>query len=417
LTSGENKPLERKPPQAEPRAQGRLETGFAWSFTGNAVNGLSQWGVLSLIAKLSNAEVLGQYALAIAVATPVAMLAHLNLRSVIATDVRERNPFADYLAVRRWAGFSGIAVTTLIGLFWSQWNPVGIAIVLAGASLGAENFQDLYHGVMQRNERMDLIAKSMILRSILSVSIAAAFLLWSQNAIAAVGGLLAGRLLTLLLFDRRTAQAPRDLRQAPGAVFRSALPLGLALMLVALTATLPRYVIELRLGDALLGIFVVISSFVTLGSVVMNALGQSAMTRLARAFTSGDHIQFRHLTLQLIGLAVGLGLIGALIAATAGDFFLGLIYRPEFREYKWLLMRMLLAATLGYVAAILGYIVTSMRQFDQQLPLLMAVAATSGLVCLWTMPQMGLDGAVVALASAATVQIAGNLFILRKARQ
>ncbi len=38
---------------------------------------------------------LGEYALAVALTAPVAMLAHLNLRTVLATDVGGRRPFGD----------------------------------------------------------------------------------------------------------------------------------------------------------------------------------------------------------------------------------------------------------------------------------------------------------------------------------
>ncbi|MDZ4802823.1 MAG: hypothetical protein SGI92_32075 [Bryobacteraceae bacterium] len=398
-----------------PTARTSLTSGFAWSFAGNAINGVSQWAILAMIAKLSSTELLGEYALAVAVAMPVAMLAHLNLRSVLATDVRDDNPFADYLRVRIWVALAGFLVTTAIGLLWKPLWPVGITIVVAGAGLALENFQDLYHGMMQRRERLDLVARSMILRSALSVSLVAAALLVYPNAVAAAAGVVAGRALTFLLFDLPRAGNVVGQVQAPMHVFRAALPLGLTLMLVSLTATIPRYVVEHRLGTALLGTFVAINSFVTVGSVIMNALGQSATTRLARAFSTGDFRLFRLLALRLIALAVSIGLGGALVAWVAGGFFLELVYRPDFGQHKHLLVSMLLAGTFGYVASILGFVVTSTRKFDEQLPLLAAVAATSGLVCLQAMPQYGLNGAVFALAGAAIVQILGNLLILRKA--
>ena len=60
----------------------------------------SQWTLLILIAKLGNSVMLGQYALALAIVTPVMQFSHLNLRAVLATDAGETHPFGDYLAVR-----------------------------------------------------------------------------------------------------------------------------------------------------------------------------------------------------------------------------------------------------------------------------------------------------------------------------
>src|SRR5882762_7995252 len=77
-----------------------LRSNFAWTFTGNAIYAAGQWAILSLLVKLGSSEMLGQYALAVALTAPVVMLSHLNLRAVLATDVAQKYPFQDYLAVR-----------------------------------------------------------------------------------------------------------------------------------------------------------------------------------------------------------------------------------------------------------------------------------------------------------------------------
>lgn len=391
-----------------------LRSGFAWTFAGNAVNGLSQWVILSLIAKLSTTEILGQYALALAAAMPVAMLAHLNLRSVLATDVSGQHPFGDYFQVRLWTGVGGLVITACTGLLWRPFAPVGPAVILVGIALCCENFEDLYYGVMQRRERLDLIGKSMILRAVISILATAAFLMISRSAAAAAAGFLTGRLVTLASFDMRQGWMPVGNPVAPMNVFRAALPLGFVLLLISLAANIPRYTIEHHLSTSALGTFVAVNSFVTLGSAVMNSLGQTATTRLAGAWNRGDASRFRKLGVQLTGVALAVGIGGALVAALAGGFFLRLAYKPEFGEYQPLLVQMLLAGTLGYVGIILGYVLTSTRRFQVQLPLSMTVAATSAAVSLLAIPALGITGAVLALAAAATVQIAGQLLLLRE---
>ena len=124
-----------------------LRTNFAWTIAGNLVYGASQWAMLSLIAKLGNSEILGQYALAVAVATPVAMLSHLNLRAVLATDMERRRPFHDYLAVRLGTAAAALIATAAIALVSGYPRPVIAAIVLMGVCLGLENVSDTYYGL------------------------------------------------------------------------------------------------------------------------------------------------------------------------------------------------------------------------------------------------------------------------------
>src|ERR1035441_6235529 len=116
-----------------------LRQGFIATFAGNLVFAAGQWAVLSLIARLGDAEMLGEYALALAVATPVAMFSHLNLRAVLATDMERRHPFGDYLAVRTGAAALGILAIGGIAFAGGYAWRVAAVIVAAGVVLSADN--------------------------------------------------------------------------------------------------------------------------------------------------------------------------------------------------------------------------------------------------------------------------------------
>jgi O-antigen/teichoic acid export membrane protein len=389
-----------------------LRSRFAWTFAGNGLYAASQWLVLSLIAKLGDAEMLGRYALAVAVVAPVAMLSHLNLRALIVTDMQGRHSSAEYLGVRLWTTGAGLAAIVLMALFYGRGRALTAAIVLIGLAQSAEAVSDLYYAFLQRRERMDRIAFSMIMRGFLSAA-ALAFVLWiTRDLVAGVLALALARLAVLLLYDRRASSAPgRPLWHA--GVFRSALPLGVVLMLGALNTNLPRYAIEWSAGARDLGIFAAVASFVTVGATTIHALGQAASPRLARAAGRRDTARFRALTLQVCGVAMLLGVAGVAVALVAGRFLLALIYRPEYAPYRDLLAGVMAASIAQYVAITLGYALTSARSFAAQIPLLSAAAGTTAVVSFVLTPRLGLAGAAVALAAAGCVQTAGAAWLLR----
>lgn len=393
-----------------------LRRNFAWTIAGNAVYGASQWAILSLIAKLGSGEMLGQYALAVAVAMPAAMLSHLNLRAVLATDIQRRHPFHDYLAVRLGAtalSFAGIAAIALLSGYQGI---VAAAIIIMGFSLGAENVSDAYFGLMQRRERMDQIALSMIARGVVSVAALGCALWLTRSLLWAVAALALARIAILTLFDRPRGSAGEDLGgtgiHAQWQIFRTALPLGVSLMLVSLTSNMPRYAIEARLGTRDLGAFAAVASFITVGGTVVNALGQSATPRLARYFSERDIGRFRGLATRLLALSVALGLAGVAGAALLGRFVLSVMYRPEYAAYNGLFVAVMGAGIFSYIGTTLGYVMTSARAFGPQMPLLAAAAATSAAASWTLIPAVGLQGAAVAIALAACVQIGGAALIL-----
>jgi O-antigen/teichoic acid export membrane protein len=187
------------------------------------------------------------------------------------------------------------------------------------------------------------------------------------------------------------------------------------LLLESLNTNLPRYAIEGLLGLRELGAFAAVAAFATVGSTVVNALGQSATHHLARHAAARQPAAFLRLTLRLALWVLGLGIAGVLVAATLGRTVLALVYRREFAEHAGLLVGIMAAAAFGYLGIALGYALTAARAFDAQVPLLCGVAATCGLASWLLTPKFGLGGGVIALALAAGVQIAGQALLLRRA--
>ena len=402
----------RKPPRVS------LRRNFTWTFAGNVLFGVSQWAVLSLIAKLGSVEMLGQYAFALALTTPVSMLSHLNLRAVLATDMERRHSFGDYLAVRVASTVLALAVFAVMAVIAGNSAELAAVIVLLGISLGADNISDACYGAFQRDERMSVIARSMIARGLFSLGALAMALRVTGKLPLAVAALAAGRAFVLLLHDLPLASRGQELERsgaaAQWAIFRTALPLGLVLMLVSFASNVPRYAVEAFLGARELGVFAAVAVFLNAGSTVANALGQTATPRLARHYSEREVTAFRRLTATLTGLTVLVGVAGVLFAAVAGQGFLRLAYSAEYAANAGLMVVLMGAGVLVYLAVLLGYVITSARSFLVQLPLLILVASAAAAANWLLVPSMGLTGAAVSIALAAGLQIGGQLLILHR---
>src|SRR5580704_15153177 len=85
-----------------------LRVAFSWTLAGNVIYAACQFGMLSALAKLGNPSVVGQYALALAVAAPVFMLTNLQLRGVQSTDAKHEYDFPDYFTLRVISSLFGL---------------------------------------------------------------------------------------------------------------------------------------------------------------------------------------------------------------------------------------------------------------------------------------------------------------------
>ena len=173
-----------------------LRANFTWTFAGNVVYSGSQWGMLMVLAKLGSPEMVGQFALGLAVTTPIIMFANLQLRGVQATDARREYRFGHYLALRLLTTALAILVITGI-VFGSGYRQKTALVILAvGASKAFESISDVVYGLLQHHERMDRIALSMMIKGLLSLSAlgAAVYLtrsvFWGASALAVVWAIL-----------------------------------------------------------------------------------------------------------------------------------------------------------------------------------------------------------------------------------
>jgi O-antigen/teichoic acid export membrane protein len=411
-----------------------LRVNLLWTLTGNVVYAASQWGMLILLAKLSGPETVGQFALGLAITAPVFMLTNLQLRAVQATDARRDFLPGDYLALRLiMTTVAGVAVALLA--LGGGFRPATALVVMAVALAKAiESVSDVLYGLLQQHERMDRIAISMILKGVLSMmALGLAIALCSRTALAV---LVLAASWAAVLFAYDLPQSAALLRErCPGAGLPRprwsrphllrltwlALPLGIVMMLISLSASVPRYFVETALGERALGVFSAMAYLMVVGNTVVFALGQAASPRLARYFATGQLAAFRALLRRLMGLALAGGCAAVVLARGWGEWLLQTLYTAEYARRTDVFVWLTIAMALGAVGSFLGYGMTSARSFRVQAPLFALVVLATTTASALLVPRHGLLGAALATTLGQAVQVVGSAWvidsILRRAKE
>lgn len=396
-----------------------------WTSAGTIVYAASNWAVLCVIAKLGTPEMVGQYALGLAVTAPVLMLAQMNLRAVLATDARGEHCFADYWRLRVGGTLLGMLVILGLAGFGHAYQTAAV-IAAVGLSQAVEGISDIYYGLMQRHERMDRITVSMLWKGTTSLA-AMALGLWATGSV--LWGALAMfgvRLAVLLCYDagpgsRDFAALEAKIRSGVREAFGRQLsllwlsaPLAAVMMLNALSTNMPRYFMDHYLGTRELGIFAAAASLVSLGNTLVNAVGQAVTPRLAKLLAWEGREKFTSFSLRLMGFGAALGLCAVACSMVLGPWVMRLMFRPEYAQHNELLVALMIAGGAGYVTSMLGYAVTAARSFKPQAPVFgVATLATLG-ASAWLIPTHGLIGAAWAVGLSSVVQMLGLIAIFVK---
>ena len=418
-----------------------MRRGFSWLAVGNIVNAACAWGRVALLARLGNAEMIGQLTLALAVCNPIGDLADLGLsgsldlrRQAAVSPARLPRPAAVDLR-------AGHARHRRYGLGGGYDPATARLVMLAGLVVSSESVCDLFQAVLQRREQMRWVAISLMIRGVLGLGFFALGMWFSGDLAWGVCGFSLAALTTLVTIDIPRALACERWRDGVGthtnpkrqrgtdlassltlrvSVVRKreqnkmlsdlgrwasvllglawlSLPLGLATASLSLMTSIPRYWISNRLGNEALGGFAVAGSLMVAISLVVGAMSQAASPRLARYHAAGN-------TDALLRLLRGLGLwlagvmvISLLVMAVAGRWIIGLLFGPAFTSLADVALCLMLAAGLRNFSIFLGRAISSMRQFRTSL-LLRAVGIVVLVLLLpgW-IDWLGLMGAAWAL--------------------
>jgi O-antigen/teichoic acid export membrane protein len=413
-----------------------LRRNFSWTFVGNFIYAASQWGMLTVLAKIGTPEMVGQFALGLAVTAPVIMFSNMQLRAVQATDAKEDYLFSDYLTLRLVTTILALVVIAAIILFSGYKGDTALVIVGVSVAKSFESISDVFYGLFQQRERMDHIAHSLMIRGPLSLVVLGLGVYLTGKFIWGVVGMTVAWGLILFCFDMPNGVKILKMGrfnpltiEAGSRSFVSfwpkcekrlhvlkrllwlALPLGLVMFLNSLNTNIPRYFIEHHLGSKQLGIFSAMAYLLVAGNTVVNSLGQSSSPRLAKYYAAGDSGAFRSLLYKLIGIGIIIGAFGIFIAVVVGKEVLTLLYTPEFAVCGDVFVWLMIAAAVLYVASILNYGMMATRSFTSQLPLFALITVGSVAACAWLIPKYGLLGAALATLSAGLIQFAGSAWI------
>lgn len=401
-----------------------LSADFSWTFVGNVVYAAGQFAMLTLLTKLLRPEFVGQYALGLAMIYPLMMLTNMQLRSVMNSAGAQRAAFGNFLSLRLLMTTLALATAFVITQVLHYGRELTEVVLMVGCAYGIETISDVFYARLQLHDRLAEVAKSMMIRALLSVLGMGVAVYLSGSLRWGILTVVIARCIVLLGYDisRRTQNVagnsghniltPRFDRKEQLGLLRHGLPLGIVVLLTTLSSSLPNFFIKHGLTERDLGIFSVISLTISVGNMAVVSLGQAAFTRLARSYFQRNAADFDALLGKLLLAGAAIGAIGMVISQFAGREILTMVFRPEYAERADLLPWIMAAGAILFMAQFVGFGLTAAGHYYAQV--VPNVLATISLVatCNWLIARHGLFGVILSMLIAALVQLVTSAIVL-----
>ncbi len=373
-----------------------------------------QWLTTLLVVRLSGYQDAGVYSIAMTFTAAFAILALYNTRQYQVADVSGEYSDRTYIHSR----YLAMAIAFLIcfaGLFFNSYTPYQWgAILLYMLFKCVEAWVDVYHGIDQKNGRMDYVCYSYIMRGILMLGGFCGILYATQNLVLAISGITALTGIIAVCYDRHVAQRfiPQNESADPAALKKLMLAM-IPLVIVAVTnnlsISLPKYFLDRYYGETALGFY----SSVATPSMIVQVGAQTVFIPLIRPLADrlkeNDRKGFLGI-LKTVGIVFAILSVLALIAsALFGEGFLTLVFE-DIEPYTYLFVPIIVTTLLISINAALFPVCTVLKEIKGQMAIGIGGLASSFLASVVCVKHFSMDGVVIALLITLAVQIIIELY-------
>lgn len=397
-----------------------MRANFTWVTGGQVVYALTQGVILVVLAKLQGAETVGRFALALAIVTPIAELAHMRLRDVLSTDAAGDYSLIEYVVLTSINGILALGLITAISLSFGYGGETLQVILVVACTKVVELLSFICYGAQSRAERMDRLGISLVLRGTLGAAAMTLGVVITGDLAWGAVGMGAAWLAVLAYYDvpeARHAHPAWKVRHRPTLPrLRSlavlALPLGIMQLLISLAPSIPRVFLEQSAGAASLGVFAGMAYLVVGISTVARALAQTMAPRLGKHYAEGNMVAFKMVLKRQIQLASLMGVIGLVGAVLFGRPIVTLLYGAEFGAEAPALVALMFYAGLLYVSMQLIQGLIAARWLRRQMFLALVVIVITLAAGFILIPAYGVGGAVAVLIIAGIVRLVGSAALI-----
>lgn len=146
----------------------QINKNIFWNAVGNtAYNGL-QWLITVIVTRKSGFETAGILAIAMSVSLTFRTVSYFGIRNFQVTDSDNKYSNSDYFGLRIITSIIAFALCALVSTFSGYNAGLFTAVMLYMIFRISEGFSDLFQGIMQKNERLDIAGICLFVKAVVT---------------------------------------------------------------------------------------------------------------------------------------------------------------------------------------------------------------------------------------------------------
>lgn len=342
---------------------------FIWNMTGSMLNAFQSVIMLMVLTRVLGLYEAGLFTIAYANASQFLSIGKYSVRNYQVSDSAEQLSFREYKMAR--------IITCLVMLI------VSITYVVIAGKLHdytiekmmiivwmclfkiIDAYEDVYHGLYQQKDRLDIASKCLTLRMFITLIVYALGLIITKNLLNTLIITTILNAIIFIVFTQATINnfvySGRIEKKNIFFILKTCFPLFLGSFLAYYTMNAPKYAIDSILDEELQACYGFISMPIFVISLLSNFIFNPMIAKMSFMWNEGDKNTFQRLFLKQLVIIVLIVAVCEVGAYLLGVPVLSWLYDTDLAMYKCELLVLLLGGGFLALSSLLITIITIMR--------------------------------------------------------
>ena len=343
---------------------------FLWNMVAYTSNSFQSMLLLMVITRQGDLEGAAIFSIAYTAASMLSYVGKYSVRNYQVSDVKREYTYGEYAYTRKMTVFAMLMATAAYLIYcwiFKDYSAYKTACVLlmVGYRL-IESLEDVFHGDLQLNQRLDIASKIWGIRTLAYiVSFMALYRIAGSILIAAVGSLL----ITIMLFfglnhmvsgifPRNEECQKRNVLQLLKACF----PIALSTFLMVYISNSPKYAVDAVLTSEEQACFNIVFMPVFVITLLGSYMYNPFVSKMASFWKEGRAEELKRLIIRQIMIILFLSLIVIIGGRLFGIRILELLYKVSLEHYEWEFTCLMIAGGALAIFNLLLVIATVIRR-------------------------------------------------------
>ena len=377
----------------------QFKKNFIWNTLGTGLNAFNSLFFMIIATRVNGVDKAGIFTLAFTTACILYAIGVYAGRIYQVTELNKKITDIDFIISKTITSIAMIIFLLLFCVF-KKYDIEKTMVFLALTIYKAlDAFCDVIYGVLQKNERLDIVGKSLTMKSIISVIAFLVVDLITKNMLLAIGSIIFIYVLISIIYDFNKAKKYIEFNIK--AKFRNIVDIfkrGFFIFIISFlniyVINVPKYSIDNYLGNDIQTIFGILIMPATIISLVAQFLIYPYLNKIVDLYKERDIKGFKKVLSKIICVVILFGILATILGYLLGTQVLGIVYGLDLSIYKMNLAIIIIAATLYAIGTIYSSVLTTFRETFSQFIIYMSVSIFAWIVSNIFTNKFGINGAV-----------------------